>query len=446
MRPPQRLMGVMGQTARIYAREVAGDGYFLGGSRAYPERFAWFSDNTAIATVDSLGTVTAVGEGVVRITATSHGITGITTLTVRDAARVVWSLPVGGAVDAGLTLADDGTIYVAAAGALNAVDAAGHLLWRVPTGHGPHSTPAVARDGTVYVATLQPGRSLTAFDRSGALLWRAPGVGGSLSSPALATDGTIYVASRDSTLYAVNPEGQTVWGFKAQDAFLYSSPAVGADGTIYVGAQDGRLYAIDPHGSERWATQTGGPIWSSPAIAADGTILVGSHDEHLYALRPDGSVKWSLALGEEIWSSPSIGADGTIYVGAMGIHAVDPSGRLQWTFTGAFPPTDVNSTPVVAGDGTIYVGGMDRHIWAIAPDGTPKWDLPTENLVVASPAIGLDGMVLAASYDGTLYAIVESEAAEGSVTHDPWPKHRGDRFNTGRTGVPGQDLRSPSPH
>ena len=60
-------------------------------------------------------------------------------------------------------------------------------------------------------------------------------------------------------------------------------------------------------------------------------------------------------------------------------------------------------TPVVAPDGSIYVGG--RNLYALAPDGTLKWEYPTR-LPTYHTIVGLDGTVLATG-DSTLYAIVE---------------------------------------
>ncbi|HSW29143.1 MAG TPA: PQQ-binding-like beta-propeller repeat protein [Longimicrobiales bacterium] len=421
-------------SARIYARQIAEDGSIMGGSMRYPERFSWSSDAPGVATVDSLGVVTGVKEGTATITATSEGVTGTATVSVRDAARLAWSCPLPGAVEAGLAIGDDGTIYVSAAGTLDALDRNGQPLWSVHTGKTPPSTPAIGRDGMIYVATPQPGASLMAVDRSGAIHWTLASLGTIISSPAIGSDGTVYVASQDSTLYAVAPAGQIQWAFRARGAFQLSSPAIAQDASILVGSEDGRLYAVSPQGTERWTFQTGGPIQSSPAIAPDGTVYFGSHDGRLYALNPDGEARWAVTLGEQIWSSPAIGEDGTVYVGANGISAIDPSGRLRWTFTGSFPPTVLRATPVIAADGSIYFSGLDRRVWAIAPDGTPKWDHPTRGIIVASPAIGVDGTIFAASYDSTLYAIVERAASNASHAHAPWPKARADRANTGRAG------------
>jgi hypothetical protein len=62
------------------------------------------------------------------------------------------------------------------------------------------------------------------------------------------------------------------------------------------------------------------------------------------------------------------------------------------------------------------------------------WDYQTSDLLFASPAIGLDGTIYGASYDGTLYAISERGRSNGGYANAPWPKARGNRANAGRAG------------
>jgi outer membrane protein assembly factor BamB len=432
MLPPERVLGSIGITSRMGAVTLTSSGERRSGSYAYPERFTWSSDRPDVVTVDQRGMVTSVGEGTASITARSDGVSGRAAVTVRDAVHLAWSLPLGASPDAGVAVAADGTIYVAAGSTLRALDPGGQLRWSAHTGGIARSTPAIAPDGTIYLATDDRDASLLAFDPAGRTRWSKGALGRILSSPAVARDGTVYVASGDSTLYAIDEMGQRRWAFKARGAFHFSSPALAADETIIVGAEDGRLYAVTPDGRERWTYPAAGRIWSSPAIAIDGTIYFGSHDGHIYALTANGDHRWSVDLGEEVWSSPAIGADGTIYLGARGIHALDPTGRRKWSFEGAFPSTRVVSTPLVAANGSIYFSGSDGRVWALNVDGSPKWDYQTRSRLFASPAIGLDGTVYGASYDSTLYAISERGPGNGGYANAPWPKARGNRANAGR--------------
>src|SRR5205807_1980335 len=92
---------------------------------------------------------------------------------------------------------------------------------------------------------------------------------------------------------------------------------------------------------------------------------------------------WGGSYGLASYSSPAIGADGTIYYGTRGsggssgrLVASRPSdGRLPWTF---LVPTgqSVDSSPALGIDGTIYFGADDGQLYALRPDGSPKWALP----------------------------------------------------------------------
>jgi outer membrane protein assembly factor BamB len=438
MLPAERALSFLGMSDRMAARRVAADGSFLGGSGT-AGLFSWSSDAQDVVTVDSLGVVTAVRPGTARISATSAGVTGTATVTVREAVRLAWSFPFGEASTGALTIGDDGTIYAASVAALHAIAPGGTYRWSVQTGALVSSAPAIAPDGTLYVGTQGARGSLMAIDRSGAVRWTLENIGWIVSSPAIGLDGTIYAASRDSTLYALDPAGRKRWAFKGRGSFVRSSPALARDGTILVGAYDGLLYAVSPEGAERWTFQTGDTIRSSPAIAFDRTIYFTSTSQRLYALTPDGGLKWSLPLplGDDALYSPAIGSDGTIYIGGEGLHAVDPNGRLRWTYPGTNPRSGTQSfqTPIVAGDGTVYVvgGAGRRRVFALAADGTLKWDHPAGG--VGTPAIGLDGTILAMS-DSTLHAIVERPGFNGGFAGAPWPKSRGDRANTGRVGGP----------
>ena len=402
MLPSERPLFFIGMTYRIGARTVAADGTWLKGARLHPQLFRWSSDAPNIVTVDSLGVVTAVSEGTAGVSATSGAATGTATVTVRDAIRRAWSYPLGATPGDGITIGDDGTIYVPARHTLEAVAPGGERRWSFPT-DGVSFAPAIAPDGTVYFGTLA---AFMAVDRSGVVRWILPNSGKGVStSPAIGSDGTVYVASEDSVLHAVDPAGQKRWEFKAGGRL--SAPVVARDGTILIGADVGYLYAVGPDGKERWIYRTGGAIQSTPAIGADGTIYFGSEDQHLYALSPEGNLKWSLPLPlARAYSSPAFGSDGTVYIGGDGLHAVDASGRLRWSYPGPNPRsgTALFMTPVVAADGSIYVGG--GSLFALAPDGILKWEYPPR-LSSLYTIVGLDGTVLATANDSTLFAIVE---------------------------------------
>ena len=389
--PPERMIGVLGTTVRFSGAALAEDGTVLYRSSRDPDRFSWSSSAPEIATVDvtpgSLGglfvLVTGVSEGTATITATSEGVSGEMTVTVRDHARPAWSLPVGaGSITAGI---------------------------------------AVGADGTIYVVSYQYGTTsqLFALSPQGSVLWTLAIPFRVISIPAIGDDGTLYLGSwasgQGGRLFAVDPGGTVRWVVEDLEA-IRSSPAIGPDGTIYFGSHDGRFYAVSADGTEQWSLELDERgVTSSASIGPDGTIYVGVGQRGVHAIDPGGSVLWNSPPGTD--TTPILGADGTVYVAGTGpsgervIGALDSQGRLQWDYhTSPNNPTN-------------------------PPSGLPG----------GSPAIGADGTIFSTYFsgpsvetsEGTLHATVETGSAGSDFEASPWPTERGDRANTGRArGLP----------
>jgi len=294
------------------------------------------------------------------------------------------------------------------------------LRWRLQTDGPVHSSPAVAFDGTVYVGSGDG--HVYALNADGTIRWRYDTGEPVESSPALGPDGAIYVGSDSGFLYALNPDGTLRWRFATLDV-VQSSPVVGTDGAIYVGSDDGRLYAVNPDGTERWRhdTVTLPPypqLLSSPALAEDGTVYIATgRDAYLDAVNPDGTLKWHVFMSSK-WArgAPAVGPDGVVYAGSDAgcLHAYDADGNHVWSCGGELPYLAiVQSSPAVGPDGTVYFGTDMRYagppygpgyLYALNPDGTQKWALPTDGPVLSSPALGADGTVYVGCHDGYLYA------------------------------------------
>ena len=185
------------------------------------------------------------------------------------------------------------------------------LAWVYQTTAIISSTPVIGSDGTVYVAGAD---SLYALDKIGTLKWSYPVATQSSSSPAIGPDGTVYTCGDSGTVYAINPNGSIKWSFVVGRVSLYA-PTIGYDGTIYIGSSDANLDAFNPNGKLEWQYDSGNIILSSPAIGSDGTIYFGS-GKKLIAIRSTGSLLWDFEASEDVRSSPSIGSDGTVYVGS----------------------------------------------------------------------------------------------------------------------------------
>ena len=477
--PSERTIGILGNRFQTGAAALAADGATLYDTGDAPGRFAWSSSAPEVASVNedsilsnggSTRSVTGLRDGTATITATSQGVTGRMTVTVRERARVAWSVPLDwsfpergmASILAGVAIRADGTIYVgwndnpAQKSHWYALSPQGGVLWTVDVpGLTNWGMPAIGGDGTLYFgSSIGSAGSLVAVDPGGSIRWILDNLDAISSSPAIGPDGTIHVAG-GRHVHAVDPRGEVRWTYETPvRTFTFSSPAVASDGTIYVGGDDNALHAVHRDGSPRWKFQTGDLIRAPPSIGADGTIYVPSYDGRLYAIDPDGSERWSVVVTRtpegfagsppQVNSPPSIGPDGAIYVLSMGLFAINPGGSIRWhyhTGTGGY-----RTTPILGADGNVYLGS-GRRVTALDAQGRLLWEYnpgdardlsPAKRYILASPAIGVDGTIIATSFSetdgGTIHGIVETESANGGYAGSPWPTQRGNRANTGRVG------------
>ena len=156
-------------------------------------------------------------------------------------------------------VAEDGTVYALADGALFALTPDGTQKWNYSFTKSKYFAGelAVGPDGTIYVAENQPGlrSALVALTPQGTLKWRNESYelqGG----PLVASDGTIYQEARDrrigtnTQVVALNPDGKTKWNTP-----IGSSPlAIASDGILYI-CYVRDLFAISRRGNMLWKAQ-----------------------------------------------------------------------------------------------------------------------------------------------------------------------------------------------
>ena len=196
-------------------------------------------------------------------------------------------------------------------------------------GDDPNSV-VISSDGTIYVAGAG---KIFALDKNGNEIWSKSYQ--HTQGPALAEDGTIYFLSGD-TIVALDKTGKEKWKFKTQGNTIIGL-TVGPDGTIYQGSWDGYFYAINKDGTLKWKYKTAGAVSYPASIDKNGIIYLGGGDAHagpdsnLYAFNPDGSLKWKYDTKAMRVGSPAIGFDGLIYVpAAPSLFVLDSSGNLKW--------------------------------------------------------------------------------------------------------------------
>ncbi len=305
--------------------------------------------------------------------------------------------------------------------------------WAYQTNDAIVSSPSIGPDGTIYFGsgyTREASDSaLYALNPDGTLKWKYVTGDGIFSSPAIGIDGAIHFGSWDRNYYILE-DSVTYPKLRVKTElgwYITSSPLVLDNGDAYLGCLNFRLYALSPTGEIKWEERTGWCVFSSPALNYDGDIVIGSKGHNLYNITdngPDHTVNWkhpfgSFYDGHLVDASPAIAEDGTIYVGvdpygaAMqseiiivgnSFYAVNPDGTLKWQF----PTNDgVESSPAIGPDGTVYFGSYDSTFYAVTDGGTEgilKWSYKTGGIVDASPTVGADGTVYIGSRDSTLYA------------------------------------------
>lgn len=107
-------------------------------------------------------------------------------------------------------------------------------------------------------------------------------------------------------------------------------------------------------------------------------------------------IKWTFRAEEAFIGSPIIGPDGTIYAGSYRhLYAINPDGTERWNRTVI---GFIRDSPAISANGTIYVGTTGiilgpGFLYAFRPDGTEKWRKEISNVTCSSPAIGDDGTI-----------------------------------------------------
>jgi outer membrane protein assembly factor BamB len=200
-----------------------------------------------------IGGPPAVGDGVVYLM--SNGLYALNL-----DGTVKWQTPDEFAGD-GLSIADDGTIYVneAMPPKVRAYSPDGVLQWSYQVaeccGPGVDATPAIAPDGTIYVGKyVQEGTEIVglmvALNSDGTLKWQQH-YGLAPTSAAIGADGTIYFGSGSAgqgtaSVYAVNPDGSLKWQYDdPEDGYVRTPPAIGKGQRVYAGSLNAFL-AIGP--------------------------------------------------------------------------------------------------------------------------------------------------------------------------------------------------------
>jgi len=330
----------------------------------------------------------------------------------------------------------------------------GILKWKLKIGECCiFSSPVIDQDGTIYIGV---GKTFYAIYPNGTIKWKIK-LGGNVDfSAAISKDGTIYVPADDWSLYAITLNGAIKWRCRLGDA-PSGDPLVDKNGIIYIGTLDplvanGKFHAIYPNGTIKWSINLDG--CSSAVIYSDTIYVDCCREGRLYAICADnGTIKWDKWEGtvNKLSSGPSVDENGTIYYGSYGngyLYAFYPNGTLKWKYKiGA-----THMSPIISENGTLYIATYKEHndylyafnsdgtllwkckvpatiglmvdkngiiygcgiycIYAVNPNGTIRWKWKINDYVLTHPAMGRDGTIYVAAWDGYLYAIEPRDAAD----------------------------------
>lgn len=269
------------------------------------------------------------------------------------------------------------------------------LTQDVITSFGPNDWPCSSPPGKLYAVNPQ----------TGAVLWQIDL--GHSASPAIATDGSIYT-NIENRFYRVNPaNGQMSLVYTADRNFT-SPPALSTDGMAYIGAGQ-KVLAIElASGKLEWEEPVDKFVIQHPSIASDGTVYVipWRLSNRMYAFYPRNTtsqIKWMREIHGFFTTAPAIGLDGVIYAGAgCRLMALNPqNGADKWIFTTPIAPAgyptiqNITSEPVIGNNGTIFFSAVTADdaggaIYAIHPEGYPKWFFSSGLTLYTSPVLAKD--------------------------------------------------------
>ncbi|MCK6556278.1 PQQ-binding-like beta-propeller repeat protein, partial [Candidatus Binatia bacterium] len=303
-----------------------------------------------------------------------------------------WRFPVDGAVVAVPVIDGAERIYVGTTtGTLHVFDPfAGREPWRVALGEPISAAAALGPDREIYVAA---GAHLAAVSVDGATRWAFDarrdrdrcrvtlGVGDNWQGGiAISPDGDVCAGNDDFFVYCLDARGRVAWARRV-GLPIWAPVAFGHDGTAYVPSLDMNLYALAAAtGAVRWRRDLGAPLATAAAVGDDGTLYVGATDGQVHALDGDsGTVRWSTRAGAPVLAPPAVATDGTVYVASTDgrLAALDAaSGAARWTYWFADrlrTAPAIGPDPEGRGSHLVYVGGGDGGLYALAPDGRPRW-------------------------------------------------------------------------
>jgi len=294
---------------------------------------------------------------------------------------------------------DDGIIYVGSqANYLFALNSDGNLVWGYTPGNCAILSIVTDDFGNIYFST---GGStnlnyVQALSSSGNYEWSTTNFGSTFYAFTLTiANNNIYAVYGGNNynllgMSTINSSGNVINSYilsETSPPILDGLPAVDQNGFVYV-IYNQVIYIFNPDGSLNTSYNEGFGIYGYPVIDSNG-IIYAVGNNNVYAFNPDGSIKWtSASTGNVLYGGIALDESrGVLYYGSddYNLYCVSiENGSQQWVYTTS---TNIEAPPVIDGNGVIYIGnGIDdiytapstNYVYAINPDGSLKWEIPSQ--------------------------------------------------------------------
>jgi outer membrane protein assembly factor BamB len=193
-----------------------------------------------------------------------------------------WRFTIGDQIRCGITVVENRAFLAGCDGLLHIVNLdTGESAASVKIGAPmPGSTPAVLGDRVYFGCE---GDQFFCVDwRKATIEWTAEH-GQKYSqfrSSAAVTEEIVVFGGQDGTVYALHPDGESLWDFPMRSK-IDSSPVIVGQ-RAFIGGNKGQLYGLDlASGEVVFEYEAGGHFPAAPAVA-DGRLVIGNDDGTLY--------------------------------------------------------------------------------------------------------------------------------------------------------------------
>jgi len=292
----------------------------------------------------------------------------------------------------------DGTAYAVGSDdglyLLHALDSAGESVqaWPIPRYHG---TAAVTDLGYVAVNGFVTGvdlyqNDLNLLNFAGEQLWVHPGGSWYTYSMLVDSEGRCIYNAAD-IVAGLDPDGSSLYR-RRYDFGINDRLAIGPQGNLHSCDDYHHLQTFTWDGEPLWDTMFGGHGSPHDIAATEAGFYIPS-DFLLYVLASNGERRYAFVAQSSIEGGAAVGPDGTAYF--MDIdkrcYAIAPDGTQRWQVE-----TDEKTYwqhPVVAGADQILFPA-EGGLLALDADGQERWRLQLDDCdAKIAPAVAADGTI-----------------------------------------------------